>query len=265
MGVPPVVARIDHVVVEAADEQALFDLLTGDLGLPVAWPVAQWGLIHEGGVGLGNCNLGCNHPFDPASAPGATVRALALEPAAPLADALASLERRGVAVTEPMPSGTIDVPDEPMFDPWRRGWHNALVHTAGMHPTAFVCDYDHDTAARRRQDRARLDTANGGRLGVTDLRQVVVHADDVDAAVEMWRPLLGDPHEHGTFSPGDGPQVSFRQGSEPPALLLGVGSIAAAGAALGRLGIGHSLDGTTGEVHLDPDDVGGLDLRLTDG
>ena len=54
-----IVRRVDHVIIETADEAALFQLFTGTLGLPIAWPVAQWGRYHEGGASVGCCNIGC--------------------------------------------------------------------------------------------------------------------------------------------------------------------------------------------------------------
>lgn len=257
--------RIDHVVVEAGDEQALFDFLTTALGLPTAWPMAEWGLIHEAGVGLGNCNIGCNHPLDPNSDPAPAVRAIAFEPTTNVGDVVAELQRRGLSPTEPMASGRIDVPDEEPFLPWQRGWTNVLVLGGPADPLPFVCAYDHDVASRAHDERARFDAAGGGRLAITGLRAVIVHTDDVDREAASWaallRPALSD--RPGVFELASGPELRIEPGAGPPALLLGVSSMTTAVEALDSLGIGH--EDRAGVVRLQPADTMGLDLRLIQG
>jgi hypothetical protein len=264
MGAGAAVSRIDHVVVEAGDEHALFDFLTDRLGLPVAWPMAHWGLIHEGGVGFGSCNVGCNHPVDPASDPSATIRAIAFEPAESLAGAMATLEQRGVALTPPMPSGTIDVPDEPPFLPWKRGWSNALVLSEGLQPTPFLCAYDHDVDVQREASQAHFEGADGGPLGITEIHRVIIHTDDVAGTCDLWRVLLGEPIEQCLFDFRDRPGVRIHRGTGPPALVLGVRSTTVASAGLDELGIEHHIDSSTLEISLNPADLLGLDIRLVE-
>ncbi len=251
------------MVVEVGDEQALFEFLTGTLALPTAWPMAQWGLIREAGVGLGNCNIGCNHPLDPNSDPSAAVRAIAFEPASAIVEVVAELRRRGLSPTEPIASGPIDVPQEEQFDPWRRGWTNVIVMGGPLDPLPFVCAYDHDVVARLHDEQARFDDLGGGRLGVTGLRAVIVHTDDVDREAASWAALLG-PATSGrptAFKLTSGPELWIEPGEGPPALLLGVRSMKPAIEALDSLGIGH--EDRTGDVRLQPTATMGLDLRLT--
>ncbi|HEY0170123.1 MAG TPA: hypothetical protein VGB98_03650 [Pyrinomonadaceae bacterium] len=53
----PVVKQLDHVVALVDEPRRLFDLLTGTLGLPVAWPLASYPAFQSGGVALGNLYL----------------------------------------------------------------------------------------------------------------------------------------------------------------------------------------------------------------
>ena len=259
-----VTTQIDHIVIEAGDEEALFSLFTERLGLPIAWPMAQWGFIHEGGALVGNTNLGCNHPLDPNSDPAPTVRAVALDPAAALADVVDMVRTRGFDATTPMPSGVIDVPDNEPFTPWRGGWTNVLVLDASTDPVPFLCEYDHDRQARRNAERARLDAAGGGPLGVTGLDAVVVHADDADHAAASWRRLLEPVTEPspGRLQLGAGPALELRAGATP-ALVFRVKSLAAAARALTERGIAHDRNGEH-ELQLDGRDVLGLDLQLVE-
>jgi hypothetical protein len=256
------VRGVDHVVVEAGDEHALFDLLTGTLGLPTAWPMAQWGLVHEAGVGLGNCNIGCNHPLDLNSDPRATVRAIAFEPAGTIAEVVEELGRRGLSPSAPMWSGPIAVPEQEAFEPWRRGWTTVLVIGGPRDPLPFVCAYEHDTAARRHDDKARLDAVHGGPLGITGLRAVIVHADDLHQEAEAWTALVGSPlgDRPTAFEMMNGPEVRIESGTGPPALLLGVRSMRTALDALDSMGFGH--EERSDHVRLEPAALMGLDIRL---
>jgi hypothetical protein len=253
--------RVDHVVIETGDEEALFSFFIDVVGLPMAWPVAQWGFIREGGVGVGNCNLGCNHVLDPNSDPTPTVRAVAFEPAAEVPAIVAELQQRGLAPTEPVASGPIDLPDTEPFAPWQRGWTNVMVLGGPLSPLPFICAYDHDVVERARAERMRLDATGGGPLGITDLRALVIHTDDVDAAAATWAALLGPTALVGSAVlalPG-GPELRIRAGASPPALVFGVRSVSDAAAGARELGIGCE----PGEqIQLDPADALGLDIRL---
>ena len=255
------VRRIDHVLVEAADEDALVAYLTDELGLPLAWPVAQWGFIREGGVGLGNANVGCNHQLDPNSDPKATLRALAFEPAGSVDAAIAELGRRGLGSTDAMPTGPLDLPDELAFAPWRAGWTVAMPIGAPWDPVPFLCAYNHNVDERRRDDQAGLDAVDGGRLGVVELRAIVVPVDDTERAQAEWAALLSPipQSQPGHFQPADGPAMIVRAGKGPAALLLGVRSLSAAERALRDIGIGYT---GRDELRLDPADALGLDIRL---
>ena len=53
----PVIKQLDHIIARVDDPQALFDLLTETLGLPVAWPLKSYPSFQSGGVALGNLYL----------------------------------------------------------------------------------------------------------------------------------------------------------------------------------------------------------------
>lgn len=253
--------RVDHVVIEADDEEELFSFFTDVLGLPTAWPVAKWGFIHEGGVGVGNCNLGCNHTLDPNADPTPTVRAIALEPAGALPAVVEELERRGLTLTEPMASGPIALPDTEPFAPWQRGWTTVMIFGAPLDPLPFICAYDHDVEERARAEGVTFDATHGGAFGITDLRAVIVHTDDVDGVTASWATLLGHEalKDNAVLALPEGPELRIRHGTSPPALVFGVRSVDDAAGAARSLGISCE----SGEqIRLDPADALGLDIRL---
>lgn len=250
------------MVIETGDEERLFDFLHTAIGLPVAWPVAQWGTFHEGGVSLGNCNLGCNHQSDPRSSSTPTVRMVAFEPNDAAPAVIEELTRRQLTPSDAMPSGAIEwLPDVEPYAPWRSGWTNVVMLDGPRNPMPFVCAYHHDVRARVHRDEARLAAAAGGRLGITGLIAVLVHSGDVAEDTAAWQRLLGppSPERPGAFTLAAGAELWLRSGSGPPALVLGVRSLAAAATALTQLGISYAGED---ELYLDPSDALGLDLRL---
>lgn len=214
----------------------------------MAWPLAQWGLIHEGGVCVGDTNIGCNHMLDPSSHPAPAIRAIALDPSGGPDE----LDRLGITYSEAMSSP--ELPDDPRLRPWNEGWTNRLLFgwRPGL-PVAFLCEYHHDVQARRTDDVRRLNDTGGGRLGITRLRELIVETTVPDADTHGWDVLLGRPTQ--------GPTLRLEAGGRDryAALVFEVASVTRATAALDDLGIAHD-DGEG--VRLDPSGTLGLDIRL---
>ena len=98
----PVFKQLDHLIARVENVSALFDTLTGTLGLPVAWPLASFPAFQSGGVVLGNLYLeimqcGARRP----SRPGRFC-AIAYE-APPIAEAVRELARRRIPHTPAAP------------------------------------------------------------------------------------------------------------------------------------------------------------------
>lgn len=223
-----VFSRIDHVVIEGEDEQAIFDFFHERLGLPVAWPMAQWGPIHEGGINVGNCNIGCNHKLDPSSRDEPQIVAVAFEPHQGLDQALRALDSMGLAHSGPLASGPIDLP----YAPWNAGWTNAIVLEPA--PLSFLCEYHHDVVERRRADADAL-AASPNPLGIRG----ILNTHSNTTAFGVWESLLADgngsiegPHFDYDDSIGAGVDLDYYWG-----LTLQVGSLDRAARARRDLGI----------------------------
>ena len=224
-----VISRIDHVVIEAEDERAVFDFFHERLGLPVAWPMAQWGPIHEGGINIGNCNIGCNHKLDPNSPDEPRIVAVGFEPHGGLNAALGALDLMGFEHSEPIPSGEIDLP----YAPWNAGWTNVMLFRPT--PVSFLCEYHHDAAERRRAAIEAL-AASPNPLGIRGILNT--HSNTTDWP--GWELLLADGYgtDEGTYfdyddSIGAGVDEDYYWG-----LTFDVASLDQAASALGNLGIG---------------------------
>jgi hypothetical protein len=223
-----VVSRVDHVVIEAGGEQAVFDFFHATLGLPVAWPMAQWGMIHEGGINVGNCNIGCNHKLDPNSPDEPRIAAVAFEPQGGIESALRELDARGLAHSDALPSGEIDVP----FEPWNAGFTNALIFNPT--PLSFICEYHHDTAQRRRAQEEAF-AAHPNPLGITGVEGVWCNTTQVNA----WDVFFSD-------GPPDGPWIAWDDsiGAGSPSdewwdLMFRVDSLEKAATAARRVGLSY--------------------------
>jgi hypothetical protein len=257
----PVVSRIDHIVIESEDEQGFFDLLTKRLGLPVAWPMKHWGLVHEAGVAVGDTNIGCNHRLDPNAPAEPTIAAVAFDPVTDIASSIAELDRRGVPHSELLPSGRLDVGDDPLCSPWNEGWTNALVFAAT--PVAFICDYHHDCDARRAEQRARSSHPTNA-LGIKGIKSVVVSTTDLERESERWRSFLAPAKEPfpGRFQFASGPALHLIPGDTDSyaGLELRVSSMKGAIARAAESGIKFAQTSRRLQIH--PDEVMGLSIAL---
>lgn len=57
----PVVKKVDHITISSTDAPGLFNFFTRELGLPVAWPLAEYPGFTTGGVQAGNVNIESLH------------------------------------------------------------------------------------------------------------------------------------------------------------------------------------------------------------
>ncbi len=107
-GPTPIVARIDHIIIQAPDPKPLFTLLTDVFELPVAWPLQSYGVFASGGVFVGNVNIEIMQ--GPAAAaewahesPGPRLHGIAFEPHESAAESVTLLKKRSVGHSLPAP------------------------------------------------------------------------------------------------------------------------------------------------------------------
>lgn len=261
----PLVRKVDHVFVPVADPAPLFELFTGPLGLPVAWPIHDYGLFTSGGVCLGNANiefvrgdpavLSFMAPTEPL-----TVRGIAFEPAG--GDGLMeALDAREIRHTDPFPyEGTGVHGTQGML--WTNVFLGGMASTAAV---VFLCEYHSEEALRGDAARDALRRRNGGAIGVRGLAEITLGIADVELAERRWRRLLApaEPDAHGSFRVGDGPAIRLRHSpiDGVAGLWLEVSSLDAARDALRERDLLGPMRASG--IGLDYAATGGLDVWLT--
>ncbi|MCI0346617.1 MAG: hypothetical protein L0221_14415 [Chloroflexi bacterium] len=205
-----VVAKVDHVFVPVADPAPLFELFTGPLGLPVAWPIHDYGPFRSGGVCLGNANIEfvAGDPavmsyFTPTEP--LTVRGIGFEPASERT--VEELDARKLRHTDPF-----------RFEGHGHA-HNGLLWTnvflsglAGRSAVAFTCEWHAEESVRGRAAVEAIAAGGGGPLGVRRLSEVTLGVVDMDRSIQRWTSFLSpaEPDPHGAFHLGDGPAIRLK-------------------------------------------------------
>ena len=266
----PPIRQIDHILIRTGDPRELYAFFADTLQLPVAWPLTspRPGVM-TGGVGFGNVNIEAIQ-FPGQTDPRPRLLGFALEPSA-LDQSLSELRRRGLATAEPRPLVATGSDGSK-----RTLWTNVTLRQfsdsdspadATIH--IFVSEYSPsyvDVDARRKRLLAELVKSGGGRLGVVEVKEVIIGAVAVDAARGFWQRLVDPtpPATANTWQIGSGPAVRLVPATENrvQALVIRVASLERAKAFLREKQIlGPEA---AGQVAIDPSKVGGLDLRLVE-
>ena len=261
----PLVRKVDHVLVPVADPRPLFELFTGTLGLPAAWPVSHRGRFFSGAVCLGNANLefirqADAFPFMTPMEP-LVARGVAFEPVADHGWA-EELDARGLRYLGPMPSEGESI----------HGGHRLLYTLTfvdgliGGDTATFLCHYHSEEAVRGGAAARALAETAGGLIGVRGLAEVTIGVRDLTTAAAMWGRFLAplEPDRHGAFRFDEGPVVRLKESpiEGVAGLWLEVGSLAAALGALRERDLLGPMRASG--IGLNYTRTGGLDVWLTE-
>lgn len=201
----PIVRKIDHVFVPVTDPAPLFDLFTVGLGLPVAWPISDYGAFRSGGVCFGNCNVeivtGSGFEYFEPWLP-AAVRGVAFEPAVAMPALESSLDARGLPHS----------PVTPHAEQWANVYLGGMI---GRGAIAFACEYRSLSVPRGDAGTLLLHQHGGGPLGITGIDELFAGVVDYDKAHARWSAFLA-PHPSnapGRWSIGPGPRFRLTSAS----------------------------------------------------
>jgi len=261
----PVVKKVDHVVVTTGDPKQLFDLFTGTLGLPTAWPLADYPEFSTGGVQAGNVNIETLR-LGPAVPQGSKTSVATMKTAIygivfepyPLAAATKELQARGAKPGKP------SVQTAPFNGKNVPVWTNVTLNALSRpFYTVYLCQYSPSYAAVLSSHKA---SGTLGAIGLTSVRQVVIASKDPDAVKKQWQKALAPApmSSDGVMTVGTGPQIRFIKGSEDTivSMLWEVASLSKAKALLEQ----NKLLGpsSASELSIAPEAVQGLDIRMVE-
>lgn len=267
--VPPPVRQIDHIMIRADDPGRIYEFFTETLQLPVAWPLATRGGVTSGGVGFGNVNVEAIR-FPGQKTSHAQLVGFGFEPS-PLAECLSELDRRRITHGEmrPFVSTEPDGSKKTLFTnvTLRQFSDSDGPADATMH--IFLSEYSPTYVnVRQRQERLRKEllASAGGPLGVKAVREVVIGATDMKAAMTLWGELLKPrrPSAPGLWRVGSGPAIRVVRAREDKlqSLVISVTSLRQAKTFLH--GKGLLGPASRREVMIDPSRIQGLKIRLVE-
>ncbi len=230
----PLAQCVDHVVVPVDDPAALFGVIAGDLGIPVAWPLTSYGIFDSAGVTFGNCGMeilrdtGSGVAFFESRLP-VVVRGIALKPSAGLEETAAALDARNVAHSGVVPFGR-------RRDGGPIGHILSVDDAVGKECMVYFIEFPGSDVMCGPPAASMLAASAGGAIGVQRLAEIQIGVSDLAIAAERWQSIL-DPipqEQPGLWRIGDGPAIRLKDSpiEGVAGLVVQVGSLDQARAAL---------------------------------
>jgi hypothetical protein len=203
---PSVVKRIDHILLTPEDPRGLYDFMTQELKMPVAWSFREYEGFASGGVFFGNVNLeALVMNRDSLSTP-SMIAGIAFEPAGPTDEVVEEIKRRQIAHDKPR---TYEFgPEQSKI----KMWTTTILTDFLPGSVVFICEYHpgiFNPPAWRKSLQKQLLEIKGGPLGIEYVKEVELRVKDREKALQKWKNLL-KPHSYspdGCFNIGNGPRL----------------------------------------------------------
>jgi hypothetical protein len=201
-----VVKRIDHILLVPEDPRGLYDFLTQELKMPIAWAFREYEGFASGGVFFGNVNLeALVMNRDNLSTP-SKIAGIAFEPAGPTNEVVEEIKRRQIVYDEPR---TYEFgPEQSKI----KMWTTTILSDFLPGSVVFICEYHpgiFNPPAWRNTLQKKLEEIKGGPLGIEYVKEVELRVKDKEKALQKWQnlfsPYLLSPD--GCFAVGDGPRL----------------------------------------------------------
>jgi hypothetical protein len=200
------VKRIDHILLTPEDPRGLYEFMTQDLKMPIAWAYREYEGFASGGVFFGNVNLEALVMNQDNLSTSSKIMGIAFEPAAPTAEVVEELKQRQVAYDEPR---TYEFgPEQSKI----KMWTTTILTDFLPGSVVFICEYHpgiFNPPAWRNTLQKQLEEIKGGPLGIEYVKEVELRINDREKSLQKWQNLL-KPHSlspDGCFTVGDGPRL----------------------------------------------------------
>jgi hypothetical protein len=201
-----VVKRIDHILLAPEDPRGLYDFMTQELKLPVAWAFREYEGFASGGVFFGNVNLEALVMNRDNLSTQSKIAGIAFEPAGPTDEVIEELKRRQIAYDEPR---TYEFgPEQSKI----KMWTTTILTDFFQGSVVFICEYHpgiFNPPAWRNTLQKQLEEIKGGSLGIEYVKEVELQVSDKEKALQKWQNLLSSyiVSPDGCFAVGDGPRL----------------------------------------------------------
>jgi hypothetical protein len=261
---PPTIKQVDHLMVQVPEPGRVYHLLSEGLGLPVAWPMVNYGSFSTGGVSFGNVNLELLNSSEEMRQQGLIPKGngivgVAFQPLTPLESTTRVLDAQHV------PHGAI-LP----FNITQNGtpstlWYNLELSEMAPGSMIFYCEYTFNQTGFRKRMEQSLVSANGGPLGVLKMKEITIEYTDYSVPGK-WQVLL--PEAAGGVPElrdgGDGVTIRLEKSewNAISSITVQVKSLAQAKAVLEEKGLLGEV--SEGKISINPDAISGLQVYLTE-
>lgn len=296
---PSIIRGIDHVLIHAQDLERVFARFRNEFGLPVVWPISDYGPLVSGGLRAGNMTIEVGR-FVGLGLPGTRLYGLGFAPGGPTWEIVKKLADRDVLHTPPVTihyEGLIEAkatltflrdlldgsPNTLFWLGRRLGGDTRICRALSTLGTwvaktesgsralakllndsmAFLCEYHVDRHPERLAELTAdwQQTRQGGPYGITEVAAVDVA---ISTSIEAWRRLLDRPdlNTHSIHAFSMGPPLRFHAGKSNR--LLGLEFFCADLKSTARKLIDKrwAIATDRASITIDPDRMDGLTLRF---
>lgn len=201
--------EVDHFFIQTDQPALVFEQLRTNLGLPVVWPLTEYGEFTSGGFWVGNTMLEVVTFNEQLLGTGrlAAFRGVAFEPALPIRRCLRELTTRGLPVEPTNWNAAVDgpEPDEEVGGhinlPSLGGDATVFILAHPFNPMPFPEDRREELIAagpktmadaRRLLSKGRQEKPFGS-LGILGVEEIVFGTADPDTARGQWSLLFAGP------------------------------------------------------------------------
>ena len=252
-------------MVQLPEPERVYQIFSDDLGLPVAWPMMDYGPFKSGGVSFGNVNMEILNSSEEMRSQGLIpdgngIVGIAFQPSEHLESTVKVLDAGKVPHGPVLPFNTVQN-GTPMTL-----WNN--LELTGMMPGSliFYCEYTfRDQGDFRHRMEQTLAASNGGVPGVTGLEEITIEYAD-PAVSEQWQRLLPEVAGGGPGQRDGGNGVTVRlvkSGRNTiTSITLQVKSLELAKKALLEKGLLGTV--SEGRISINPDAIAGLQVYVTE-